>query len=257
MAAAKKKAAAKAGRAAKRREDDDYGAAGGMPFSGVSAVLGDRSVSRSSARELSWADFDQQVQALARAAVAFKPQAVVGLAPSGVFPGGAVASVLKVEFFPVRLAPRSRDSQTRRRSGVADEMPAELARRRVLIVDDVCASGESLEVASRLAKAAGAKGVKTASLVTRTRSVAPDFTAYVSDTFFVFPWDYQPVVEDERFDQEARKSKTTGTPARSNKTNQKKKSPARPVKARGKGRSSKAGGDGGGSADPELETIGV
>lgn len=180
-------------------DEDVYGAQGGMPFARQS-VLGDRSFSRHAAHELSWAEFDRQVQALARAAASFKPEAVVGIAHGGVFVGGAVASALKAEFFPVRLTRRSRDSETRTPTGLSSDMPKELARRRVLVVDDICSSGDSLEIAVRLAKAVGAAKVKTAALVTRPNGAVPDFTAFTTDAFFVFPWDYQAVVEDARFE---------------------------------------------------------
>ncbi|MBM4784538.1 MAG: phosphoribosyl transferase [Archangiaceae bacterium] len=180
-------------------EGDVYGASGGMPFASQ-AVLGDRSFSRHAAQELSWAEFDRQVQDLARKAVSFKPEAVVGIAHGGVFVGGAVASALKVEFFPVRLTRRSRDSETRLPAGLSDDMPKELSGKRVLVVDDICSSGDSLEMATRLAKSAGATKVKTAALVTRPKGARPDFTAFTTETFFVFPWDYQAVVEDERFE---------------------------------------------------------
>lgn len=199
-------------------EQDVFGAAGGMPFT-PATVMGDRSFSRHAAQELSWAEFDRQVQELARKAWAFKPEAVVGIAHGGVFVGGAVASALKAEFFPVRLTRRSRDSETRLPAGLSDDMPKELAGHRVLVVDDICSSGDSLEMAVRLAKSAGAAKVKTAALVTRPKGARPDFTAFTTDTFFVFPWDYQAVVEDERFEttqrQQGKRKRAkggTGTP---------------------------------------------
>ena len=199
--ATKKKAVVKKKNVAapSNQEGDVYGAAGGMPFASQ-AVLGDRSFSRHAAQELSWAEFDRQVQDLARKAVGFKPEAVVGIAHGGVFVGGAVASALKVEFFPVRLTRRSRDSETRLPAGLSDDMPKELSGKRVLVVDDICSSGDSLEMATRLAKSAGAAKVKTVALVTRPKGARPDFSAFTTDTFFVFPWDYQAVVEDERFE---------------------------------------------------------
>ena len=181
-------------------EGDVYGAGGGMPYSSPS-VMGDRSHSRNTAQELSWAEFDRQVQALARMAFSFKADAVVGIAHGGVFVGGAVASALKAKFYPVRLTRRSRDSETRAPAGLQDDMPTTLHGKRVLVVDDICSSGDSLEMAAKLAKAGGASKVKTAALVTRPEGGGkPDFTAISSQTFFVFPWDYQAVVEDERFD---------------------------------------------------------
>lgn len=159
----------------------------------------DRSHGRSSVTELSWAEFDKQIQALARAAAkSFRPQAVVGLVHGGVFVGGAVASALKVDFFPVRITRRSRDHGAH--AAASDEMPRELKGKRVLLVDDIAGSGDSLEMASRLARTAGATRLATATLVSRPTGFRPDFTAFSSESFFVFPWDYQDVVGDAQVD---------------------------------------------------------
>lgn len=206
---AAKKTAGRVAEVAPVEGDDVYGAAGGMPFASQS-VMGDRSYSRHAAQEMTWAEFDRQVQALARLAFSFKPDAVVGIAHGGVFVGGAVASALKAKFYPVRLTRRSRDSETRAPAGLQDDMPTTLHGKRVLVVDDICSSGDSLEMAARLAKAGGASKVKTAALVTRPEGGGkPDFTAISSQTFFVFPWDYQAVVEDERFDTRTTEKPTT------------------------------------------------
>lgn len=161
----------------------------------------DRSTARHAAEELSWADFDRSVQGLAReAARRFKPQIIVGIAHGGVFVGGAIASALKAEFFPVRITRRSRDSGSRAYLGIAEAMPRELKGRRVLLVDDVAASGDSLELAVRLAREAGASRVATAALVKRPDGYAPDFFSRTCAQFIVFPWDYQDIAEDSQVD---------------------------------------------------------
>lgn len=162
----------------------------------------DRSHEKSAARELSWSDFDRRVQALAlKVGKAFGPDAVVGIAHGGVFVGGALASALARDFFPVRISRRSRDTVLAS-PRLAGAMPPELAGRRVLIVDDIASSGDTLELATQLALAAGAAKVATAALVSRPGGFRPDFHAEHSKDFFVFPWDYQPVAEDGRFDSD-------------------------------------------------------
>ena len=52
---------------------------------------------------------------------------------------------------------------------------------------------------------APAKAIKSAALIARPGKFEPDFTAITSDEFFVFPWDYQDVVEDVRFEPEPEK----------------------------------------------------
>lgn len=141
-------------------------------------------------REVSWTDFDRHVQGLARSIRGkVDVDAVVGLAHGGVFVGGALAAALKLEFFPVRLARRSRDTG---QSGVKvhGAMPRELAGRRVLLVDDVSASGDALRTGLAALVKVGAKAVHTAVLLQRDLGYGADFSALRRDDFHVFPWDY-------------------------------------------------------------------
>ncbi len=159
----------------------------------------DRSGSHSTARELSWAQFDAVVQQLAlKIAKKFRPDAVVGVAHGGVFVGGALASALKVEFYPVRISRRSRDQGVSAAPKLSGVMPKGLKGRRVMIVDDIAASGDTLDLASELVKVAGAKAISTTALVCRPKGFAPDFYWEKSGAFFVFPWDYD-LSTDQRF----------------------------------------------------------
>jgi hypoxanthine phosphoribosyltransferase len=152
----------------------------------------DRSALREPARELTWARVDQLVTSLCRQIKrSFRPDAVVGVAHGGVFVGGAVASALGAEFFPVRISRRSRDHGDRRSARLAGEIPPQLRNRRVLVVDDVASSGEALELARVLLSRVRAKETRTASLVARAGAYAPDWTALVTSELIVFPWDYE------------------------------------------------------------------
>jgi uncharacterized protein len=161
--------------------------------------------------ELSWAEFDRAVQKLARSIrQGWEPQAVVGVAHGGVFVGGALAGALGVEFFPVRISRRSRDkaerAQARFPQQVSEEMPKELLGRRVLIVDDIASSGDTLELASTLAKKVGAKETRTACLVARPEGFAPDHAGMSTDALFVFPWDYEPGMGEAHFEDDPDKA---------------------------------------------------
>ncbi|MBK7859163.1 MAG: phosphoribosyltransferase [Archangiaceae bacterium] len=148
---------------------------------------------------MSWAQFDRLVQQLARAAAKFDPDAVVGVAHGGVFVGGALASAMLREFYPVRISRRSRDRGLRGSPRLSGVMPKELKGRKVLIVDDIASSGDTLQLAAAHAKSVGASAVQTAALVCRPSGFKPHFFALKEDTFFVFPWDYASVVEEPRF----------------------------------------------------------
>ncbi|MCP3104718.1 phosphoribosyltransferase domain-containing protein [Myxococcus sp. K15C18031901] len=164
-----------------------------------------------SVRELTWKEFDRAVQQLAGSILkSFHPEAVVGVVHGGVFVGGALSSALGCEFFPVRISRRSRDrdsaASAKRGPTLSGVMPRELKGRRVLIVDDVASSGDTLEMATALALEVGARQVATACLVVKPEGFAPDYQALSTDALVVFPWDYEPVTGDARFEEDPDKA---------------------------------------------------
>jgi uncharacterized protein len=165
----------------------------------------ERTGKRTRVREMSWMEFDRLVQALSRTIKkTFLPDAVVGVAHGGVFVGGAIASALGVEFHPVRISRRSRDKaggEGSTRPKLAGEMPKSVKGRRVLVVDDVASSGDTLDLARSLLEKVGAAQIATATLICREGGYQPDHHAITADELFVFPWDYE-IVDDARFTPE-------------------------------------------------------
>ncbi len=140
-------------------------------------------------REIGWAAFGEIARQLAaRIATRFRPDAVVGIARGGVFVGGALAGALSCDFFPVRIERRRRDVEPLE---AATELP-ELRGKRVLVVDDVSRTGQTLARARALARKAGAREVRTAVLVVRKGGGGrPDWYAVETDELILFAWDYQ------------------------------------------------------------------
>ncbi|HET9553631.1 MAG TPA: phosphoribosyltransferase [Anaeromyxobacteraceae bacterium] len=140
-------------------------------------------------REIGWATFGEVARQLAaRIAEKFRPDTVVGIAKGGVFAGGALAAALQADFRPVRIEKRRRDASPL--PDTLDQLP-DLTGRKVLVVDDVCASGSTLAKARALCKKAGAREVKTAVLVKRPGGARPDWFALETDELILFGWDYQ------------------------------------------------------------------
>ncbi|PJJ55750.1 phosphoribosyltransferase [Compostimonas suwonensis] len=152
------------------------------------------------AREiLAWDDFATASRDLARTVLAsgFAPDVVIAIARGGLLLAGAISYALgtkncgsiNVEFYtgvderlpePVLSAPML-------------DAPA-LAGKRVLIVDDVSDSGETLALVVRLLRES-ADEVRTATLYTKPRTIlVPDFTWRTTDRWIVFPWSAQPPV---------------------------------------------------------------
>lgn len=167
----------------------------------LSQLRAERTARTNKVVELTWAEIDRFTQGLARTiAKTFKPEVVIGVAHGGVFVGRAIATELGCAFYPVRISRRSRDKQVWHRPRLFGEMPAEIKGKRVLTVDDVASSGDTLQLAHSLAIKGGAAAAFCACLVTRAGGFQPDWTALSSAELVVFPWDYEPVNEDDRFD---------------------------------------------------------
>lgn len=138
---------------------------------------------QSRVREISWAQFGDIARDLAEhVGRSYRPQVVLGVVNGGVFVGGALAVALQAEMLPVKIEKRSR---------IAGEKLPSLEGRKVLVVDDVTSSGDTLSKATALALQAGAAEVRTAALVVRPRGHKTDYHAIETDEIVVFGWDYQ------------------------------------------------------------------
>jgi uncharacterized protein len=165
------------------------GVADGFAMDRLAAPARLKRAPKKAMRELGWAAFGEVARVLAtQIAEEFRPDAVVGVAKGGVFVGGALAAALSADFVPVRLEKRRRDPAAL--PGPVAELP-DLAGKKVLVVDDVAATGATLAKARALARKAGARDVRTAVLVKRPTGARPDFFAFETEELILFGWDYQ------------------------------------------------------------------
>lgn len=160
---------------------------------GAGEEAGDRSAAPNQGlRELVAAELDAACRELAQRVVrSFEPEMVVGIVKGGVFAGEELAAILGCGFAAVRLHARSRD----RGDGslaAASSMPPEVDGKRILVVDDIPGTGETLLAAVEAAKEKGAIEVRTATLIARAGGFRPDFSAVETEDLVVFPWDYEP-----------------------------------------------------------------
>ncbi|GAO03546.1 orotate phosphoribosyltransferase [Anaeromyxobacter sp. PSR-1] len=188
--AAPRKRAAPRARPKRRPEQPlGMGVADGFAMDRLAAPAQLRRAPKKAMREIGWAAFGEVARGLAaRIHESFRPDVVVGIAKGGVFVGGALAAALGAEFQPVRIEKRRRDAGGP--GAPAAELPA-LTGRRVLVVDDVAATGATLAKARAVARKAGAREVRTAVLVVRPSGARPDFHAFETDELILFAWDYQ------------------------------------------------------------------
>lgn len=144
---------------------------------------------------ITWEEFESLCRTLAVMVSGYDPQVVVGIAKGGVMPATILASLLRREFYPIRLSRRYNDQVVRETPEVLLGPPSLIAGQRVLLVDDIIVTGETLEIARQACLDQGAAEVRTVGLAVHSFSLRPDYVALVSDALIIFPWDREVLHE--------------------------------------------------------------
>lgn len=143
-------------------------------------------------RHITWDDFASLARRLTELIEPVHPQVVLGVARAGLFPATLVACSLRCEFFPIRLNRRVNDQVVQVQPTWKTPIPAEVADKVVVVLDEIADSGTTLAMASEATLLSGAAQVTTACLVSHSwAEPAPQVTSLVSDEFIIFPWDEQ------------------------------------------------------------------
>lgn len=145
---------------------------------------------RAGIRPISWNDFHGLVKALVVAVAPWRPEMVLPVGRGGYYPGALLAHMLQLEVYPVRLSRRVDDVVVRESPLWLVEPPAAVAGRRVLVVDEMCSTGETIRLVRERALALGAAGARTATLYAHTwGAAAVDYTGLITDELVMNPWD--------------------------------------------------------------------
>jgi uncharacterized protein len=147
--------------------------------------------------ELTWEVFGELCRALAvNVARSYDPEVVIGIAKAGVIPGAVIASILRRDFFSMKITRRSGLERVHERPQLLTAAPTQAQGRRVLIVDEICTTGETMRMALSAARAVRPAEIRTATSLVKLGGYKPDFYAVETDAAVIFPWDRQ-VVTDE------------------------------------------------------------
>jgi hypoxanthine phosphoribosyltransferase len=148
--------------------------------------------------DLSWEMFGELCRALAlKVARDYDPDLVIGISRAGALPGAVVATILGVDFYSMKISRKDWDDRVMDRPAVMSAAPREAAGQRVLIVDEVTTSGETLRLALAAVRDIHPEEVRTATSFARPRGYRPDFFALETDAEVILPWDHHVLEEDE------------------------------------------------------------
>jgi hypoxanthine phosphoribosyltransferase len=139
--------------------------------------------------EVDWAMFGELCRALAlKVARDYAPEVIVGIARAGVIPAAVIASMLRLDFYSMKIS-RREGEEVRERPEVLSAAPRQVQGRRVLIVDEITTSGDTLRLALAAVRDAHPAEVRTATSFARTTGYQPDYSALTMDANVIFPWD--------------------------------------------------------------------
>jgi uncharacterized protein len=140
--------------------------------------------------ELDWEMFGELCRALAmRVAREYDPEVVVGVARAGVIPAAIIASLLRIDFHAITISRREGGDVVRERPEVFSQAPRGLRGKRVLLVDEISTSGDTLKLGIAALRGEHPAEVRTATTFVRPRGYRPDYQALETAATVIFPWD--------------------------------------------------------------------
>jgi uncharacterized protein len=121
----------------------------------------------------------------------YLPDIAVGISRGGLVPARILTDLLETkELTTLQIQFYTDIEQTLPEPTLKRPLTINLARKQVLLVDDIVDSGESLQLAKTHVQTQGAAIVKTVTLYLKPKSkVLPDFFGKQTSNWVVFPWD--------------------------------------------------------------------
>jgi hypoxanthine phosphoribosyltransferase len=140
-------------------------------------------------RRIDWPEYGRLCKLIAeRVAAEFKPEEIVGIAGGGTVVGATVASLLKIDFFPIKISMKVSEQVVRKHVKITVPPTAHLEKKKVLLIDDRSVTGHSIREAAREISKLNPSEVASAVLV-RGGEFQPDYYAIFSFGEVIFPWE--------------------------------------------------------------------
>jgi hypoxanthine phosphoribosyltransferase len=145
---------------------------------------------RKGIRPISWNDFHGLCKGLVKAVSPYNPDIILAVGRGGYYPGTLISHILQAEIYPVRLSRRVNDVVKYDSPQWLVRPPDQVRGQRVLIVDEICGTGETIQMVKDEAERLGAIQVRSAVMYAHTWGAAiPDYIGLVTDELLLNPWD--------------------------------------------------------------------
>jgi hypoxanthine phosphoribosyltransferase len=144
---------------------------------------------------LGWSDVHLLTSKLAKKVES--ADVIVGILRGGMIPALLLSDLLGIkDVVAVRLG-SYKGTQKLRKPYVTEPPCIDLRGKRILVVDDVCDTGETLEVVTKLLRLLGASGNTIAVLVKKSScKVKVDLWGMEDDRWILFPWEANEILSE-------------------------------------------------------------
>ncbi len=145
---------------------------------------------------INWDQFGELCEKLAlKVREDFEPDLVVGIVKAGVLPGAVIASLFRKDFYTIKLSRRKNDRIIHARPILFVPISDSVYGKKILLVDWITRSGETLKMARQEILNKQAREVKTCTLFTKPGGWQPDWSIHESEDLIVCPWN-RSVIEE-------------------------------------------------------------
>lgn len=140
--------------------------------------------------KITWDDFDQLCKDLSlKINKCYEPDIVVGVVKAGVIPGAVLSSLLRKDFYTIKISRRQGDKIIRDKPHLFVPVTDSVHGKKVLLVDEISITGDTLSLAKEHLLSKLAKEVKTCALFVSPGSPKPDWFALEDAAKIIAPWD--------------------------------------------------------------------
>lgn len=147
---------------------------------------------------ISWNDFHGICRALAKAVSPYQPDLILPIGRGGFYPGTLMSHLLRAEIYPIRLSRRVGDIVVHKEPQWIIRPPEQVKGQRVLVVDEISSTGETLQLVKAELLKMGAEEVRSAVLYAHSWGAAtPDYIGIISDALIMNPWDREVCQDGE------------------------------------------------------------
>ena len=142
-------------------------------------------------QEISWGEIEEATERLGTSisSSGFEPEFLIGITLGGLIPLTLLAKQLKIKDV-LTIHAHSYEKTEKKDLLIKYPPNADLRGKRVLLVDEIADTGETLRAISKILTEEYGAILKTAVLVRKkTCSFTPDFSVIETDAWVVFPWE--------------------------------------------------------------------